>query len=177
MPSTPNGRLAPFRRPRLRRVEIGIARLAVIIWVAYFGLSGAGLGLKILPLSLVANAVYFVLALVLFQYLRSADPLIALALLPLAALGCVIQSIGMIQNDRGIQLVALVFFGLFLATLGYLLLRAGVAPPAIGYALVAAGLASCTLVIPQLPAPLIALVLGFGALAEGSFALWLLAKG
>ena len=158
-------------------MEIGIARLAVIIWVAYFGLSGAGLGLKILPLSLVANAVYFVLALVLFQYLRSADPLIALALLPLAALGCVIQSIGMIQNDRGIQFVALVFFGLFLATLGYLLLRAGVAPPAIGYALVAAGLASCTLVIPQLPAPLIALVLGFGALAEGSFALWLLAKG
>ena len=120
---------------------------------------------------------YFVLAIVLFLYLRSADPLIALALLPLAALGCVIQSIGMIQNDRGIQLVALAFFGLFLATLGYLLLRAGIAPPVIGYALVAAGLASCMLVIPQLPAPLVALVLGFGALAEGSFALWLLVKG
>ena len=158
-------------------MEIGIARLAVIIWVAYFGLSGAGLGLKILPLSLVANAMYFVLAIVLFQYLRSADPLIALALLPLAALGCVIQSIGMIQGDRGIQLFALVFFGLFLATLGYLLLRAGIAPPPIGYALVAAGLASCTLLIPQLPAPLVALVLGFGALAEGAFALWLLVTG
>ena len=108
-----------------------------------------GLGLKILPLSLVANAVYFVLAIVLFQYLRSADPVIAVALLPLAALGCVIQSIGMIRGDRGIQLVALV----------------------------AAGLASCTLLIPQLPAPLIALVLGFGALAEGAFALWLLVTG
>ena len=101
-------------------MEIGIARLAVIIWVAYFGLSGAGLGLKTLPLSLVGNAVYFILAIVLFQYLRSADPLVALALLPLAALGCVVQSIGMIQGDRGIQLVALVFFGLFLATVGYL---------------------------------------------------------
>src|SRR5256885_9107104 len=170
MPSTPSERLAPFpsyRRPRLRRMEIGIARLAVIIWVAYFGLSGAGLGLKILPLSLVANAVYFVLAVVLFQYLRVADPLIALVVLPLAALGCVIQSIGMIQGDRGIQLVALVFFGLFLATLGYLLLHAGVAPPPIGYALVAAGLASCTLLVPQLPALLTAVVLGLGALAEG----------
>jgi hypothetical protein len=121
--------------------------------------------------------VYFVLAIVLFQYFRSADPLIALALLPLAALGCVIQSIGMIQGDRGIQLFALVFFGLFLATLGYLLLRAGTAPPAIGYALVGAGLASCTLLIPQLPAPAVALVLGFGALAEGAFALWLLVTG
>jgi hypothetical protein len=158
-------------------VEIGIARLAVIIWVVYFGLSAAGLGLKILWLSLVANAVYFVLAIVLFRYLRSADPLIVFALLPLAALGCVIQSIGMIQGDRGIQLVALVFFGLFLATVGYLLLRAGIAPPLIGYALVVAGIASCTLVIPQLPTPLTALVLAFGALAEGSFAVWLLLAG
>lgn len=158
-------------------MEIGTARLAVIIWVVYFGLSGAGLGLKILPLSLVANAVYFVLAIVLFRYFASADPLIAFALLPLAALGCVIQSVGMIQADRGIQLLALVFFGLFLATLGYLLLRADIAPVVIGYALVAAGLASCTLVIPQLPAPLIALVLGLGALAEGAFALWLLVSG
>ncbi|HYR92912.1 MAG TPA: DUF4386 family protein [Methylomirabilota bacterium] len=113
----------------------------------------------------------------LFRYFASADPLIAFALLPLAALGCVIQSVGMIQADRGIQLLALVFFGLFLATLGYLLLRADIAPVVIGYALVAAGLASCTLVIPQLPAPLIALVLGLGALAEGAFALWLLVSG
>ena len=158
-------------------MEIGTARLAVIIWVAYFGLSGAGLGLKILQLSLVANAVYFLLAVVLFQYLRSSDPLLAVALLPLAALGCVIQSIGMIQGDRGIQLVALVFFGLFLATVGLVLLRAGIAPAPIGYALVAAGLASCALLMPQLPAPMVALVLGFGALAEGAFALWLLVKG
>ena len=158
-------------------MEIGTARLAVIIWVLYFGLSAAGLGLKILPLSLIANAVYFVLAIVLFQYLRSADPLIALAVLPLAALGGAVQSVGMIQGDRGIQLVALVFFGLFLGTVGYLVLRADVAPPLIGWALVAAGLASCALLIPQLPAPLTALVLGLGALAEGSFALWLLLRG
>ena len=155
-------------------MEIGTARLAVIIWAAYFGLSAAGLSLKILPLSLVANAVYFVLAIVLFRYLGSADPRIALAVLPLAALGCVIQSVGMIQNDRDIQRFALVFFGLFLAVLGYLLLRAGVAPPLIGYALIAAGLASCTLIIPQLPAPLAAVAIGLGGLAEGAFALWML---
>src|SRR5439155_11077461 len=71
----------------------------------------------------------------------------------------------------------LVLFGLFLATLGYLLVHAGIEPPPIGYALVAAGLASCTLLIPQFPPPLIALVLGFGALAEGAFALWLLVTG
>jgi len=56
-------------------------------------------------------------------------------------------------------------------------LRGGVAPPLIGYALVAAGLAACTLPIPHVPAPVIALVLGFGALAEGAFAFWLLVTG
>ncbi len=158
-------------------METGVARLAVIIWVAYFGLAAAGLSLKILPLSLVANAVYFVLAIVLFRYFGAADPLVVLALLPLAALGCVIQSVGMIQNDRDIQRVALVFFGLFLAVLGYLLLRADVAPRPVGYALVAAGLALCMLVIPQLPAPITAVVLGFGGLAEGALVFWLLLAG
>ncbi len=156
---------------------IGIGRLAGIVWVAYFALSTAGLSLKILPLSLAANVVYFVVAIVLFQFLASADRLIAFALLPLAALGCVIQSVGMIQDDRDIQRVALVFFGLFLAALGYLLIRADIAPRPLGYALVAAGLASCTLVIPQLPAPMTALALGFGGLAEGALVLWLLLTG
>jgi len=155
-------------------VSIGIARLAVIVWVTYFVLSGAGLGLKILPLSLAANAVYFVLALVLYRYFAPADPLVALALLPLAALGCVVQSVGMIQDDRGIQRVALVFFGLFLAAIGVLVLRADIAPRPIGYALVGAGLASCMLLIPELPAPLTALALGAGGLAEGAFAFWML---
>jgi hypothetical protein len=158
-------------------VGIGIGRLAGIVWVAYFALSTAGLSLKILPLSLAANVVYFVVAIVLFQFLASADRLIAFALLPLAALGCVIQSVGMIQDDRDIQRVALVFFGLFLAALGYLLIRADIAPRPLGYALVAAGLASCTLVIPQLPAPMTALALGFGGLAEGALVLWLLLTG
>jgi hypothetical protein len=158
----------------VRRVSIGIARLAVIVWVTYFGLSAAGLGLKILPLSLVANAVYFVLALVLFRYFVSADPLVAVALLPLAALGCVVQSVGMIQDDRGIQRVALVFFGFFLAVVGSLLLRADIAPRPIGYALVGAGVASCALLIPELPAPMTALALVVGGLAEGAFAFWML---
>jgi len=155
-------------------VSIGIARLAVIVWVAYFGLSAAGLGLNILPLSLAANAVYFVLAIVLFRYFAAGDPLVALALLPLAALGCVVQSVGMIQDDRGIQRMALVFFGLFLGIIGVLLLRADIAPRPIGYALVAAGVVSCTLLIPELPAPMTALALVAGGLAEGAFAFWML---
>jgi hypothetical protein len=83
----------------------------------------------------------------------------------------------MIELDPAIQREALVFFGLFLATVGYLLLRAHIAPRALGYVLVAAGLASCTLVIPQLPAPLSAVALGLGGLAEGALVIWLLLAG
>jgi hypothetical protein len=155
-------------------MEIGVARLAGIVWIAYFGLSVAGSALKILPLSLAANAVYFVVAVVLFQLLGPADRLLAFALLPLAALGCAIQSVGMIQVDRGVQRVALVFFGLFLAVLGYLLVRSRVAPPLLGYALIAGGLGSVALVVPQVPAPMTAVAFVVAGLSEGALALWLL---
>ena len=156
---------------------IGPARVAGLVWIAYFGLSIAGGGLKILPLSLAANAVYLVVAVVLFQLLAPADRLIALALLPLAAVGCLIQSIGMIQDDRDIQRTAVAFFGLFDAVLGYLLLRSRVAPPLIGYALMVGGLGSFTLISPQTPAPLAAVAFGVAALAEGGLVLWLLVTG
>lgn len=158
-------------------MEIGIARLAGIVWIAYFGLAIAGGGLKILPLSLAANAVYLVVAAVLFWIFASADRPGALALLALAAIGCVVQSVGMIQGDRDIQRTALAFFGLFDAVLGYLLLRSGVAPSLIGYALVAGGLGSFTLIFPQTPAPIAGVAFGVAALAEGALVLWLLIAG
>ena len=60
------------------------------------------------------------------------------------------------------------------AVIGVLLLRADIAPRPIGYALVAAGVTSCTLLIPELPAPMTALALVAGGLAEGAFAFWML---
>jgi uncharacterized membrane protein HdeD (DUF308 family) len=158
-------------------VQIGVARLAGLVWVAYFGLSVAGGTLKILPLSVAANAVYFVVAVVLFRFLGPADRPVAFAMLAFAAVGCVIQSVGMIQSDRDIQRTALAFFGLFDALLGYLLLRSRVAPSLIGYALVAGGLGSFTLIFPQTPAPVAAVAFGVAALAEGGLVLWLLLAG
>lgn len=55
--------------------------------------------LKILPLSLAANAVHFVVAVVQFQFLGSVNRLIAYALPPLAAPGCVIEGAWMIQRS------------------------------------------------------------------------------
>ena len=155
-------------------MEIAIARLAGIVWLAYFGLSTAGAARKMLPLSLAANAVYFAVAVVLFLFLASTDRLIAFALLPLAGAGCVVQSIGMIRNDRSLLRVAFVFFGLFLATVGYLLMSSRLAPPFLGYALMGAGLACITLLVPRAPRPVGAIAFVLAALSEGALALWLL---
>ena len=158
-------------------MEIGIARLAVIVWVAYFCLSAAGAGLKLLPLSLAANAVYFVVAVVLYRYFANSDPVIALAPLPLAALGCVLQSVGMIQGDRDLQRIALIPFGLFLASIGVLLLRAGVAPQLLGYALVGAGLGSFVLLIPNAPTVVTGIAVALAAVSEAPLLLWLFLSG
>ena len=154
-------------------MEIGIARLAAVVWVAYFVLSITGDRLQILPLKLIANVIYFVVAVVLYRYFADSEPAIALVLLPLAALGCVLQSIGMIQGDRDLQRIAFTPFGLFLATIGVMLLRASIAPQLLGYALVGAGVGGLVFLIPNAPAA----VTGIGLLTmipEGGLVLWLL---
>jgi hypothetical protein len=158
-------------------VEIGIARLAGLVWLGSFGLSAAGTGFKILPLQLAGNAVYFVVAFAIYRYLAQSDPFLALVILPLAAIGCVMQSIGMIQGDRDLQRLALMPFGLFLGTIGVLLLRAGVAPQLLDYALMAAGLGSFLFLIPGTPGLVTAFALGLAIISEFPLVIWLLVKG
>ena len=154
-----------------------LVRVTGVVYVAYFVLAIAGMALRSTPLSVVGTGMYFVLAIFLYWTFAPADPRIALALLPLAAVGCVIQGIGMIQADRDMRRVALLFFGLFLVVLGCLIARSTFAPQPLGYALAIAGVAWCALMIPGLPAPLPRGVMALGAAAEIVLALWLLAAG
>jgi hypothetical protein len=73
--------------------------------------------------------------------------------------------------------LALVFFGLFLVVLGYLIARSTFTPAPLGYALAIAGVAWCAVMIPGLSAPLSLGVMAFGGAAEIVLALWLLAAG
>lgn len=156
-------------------MDVGIARLAGIVWLAYIGLSIAGGGLKLVPLSIAANAVYFVFAIAVFRLLSPVDPLAAFALLPLAAIGAVIQSQGQIQDDRDLQRLALIPFALFLAAIGYLLLRSAAAPQLLGIWLVLAaptwiGFAFLT----GVPLPIRGLGALLGEASEAGLVIWLL---
>jgi|SRR5438067_7013279 len=149
-------------------------RAAGIAYVAYFVLAIMGAATASAPLSVLGTAVYFVLAIFLYRSFWRADRGIALALLPLAAIGCVIQAVGIIEADREVQRLALLFFGLFLVVLGYLVARSMSAPRRLGYALALAGLGWCALMIPGLPGAAVVGVMIFGAVAEIVFAAWLL---
>jgi len=150
------------------------ARLAGRLYVVYVGLALAGAALGSLALSLIGTAAYFVLSVQIYRLVARVDRRVAFVLLPLAALGCVIQGAGMSGADRELQRLALVFFSLFLIALGYLVARSGFMPRAIGIYLALAGIAWCTVVIAGLPSPIALILMAFGGGAELVFALWLL---
>jgi hypothetical protein len=149
-------------------------RTAGLVYVAYFALSIAGSATKDLPLQLVSTGVYFGLAVVLYRLFAAADPRAALALLPLAALGCVIQGMGQLGSDAALLRLALVPFALFLVVLGYLVARSSVAPTALGILIAAAGIAWCFVIIPGIPSWYGAVALFLGIVGEGALAIWLL---
>jgi Domain of unknown function (DUF4386) len=149
-------------------------RIAGRLYVAYFVIALAGGLLQSLALSLVGTAAYFVLAVQLYRVVAPVDRRVSFVLLPLAALGCVTQGAAMVGTDRPLQLLALVFFGLFLVVLGYLAARSGFMPRAIGVYLSLAGIAWCAVVLPGAPLPVAMGVVVFGGLAELVLAVWLL---
>lgn len=150
-------------------------RSAGLVYVAYFVLSIAAAAIKNVPLQIVATGLYFVLAVVLYRLFSPADGRVALALLPLALAGCVIQGVGQAQADSGLLRAALVPFGLFLVVLGYLVARSPDAPLALGGILVVAGLAWPLTAIPGMPTWYAAIAVVIGIVAEASLAIWLLA--
>jgi hypothetical protein len=149
-------------------------RGAGLVYIAYFVLSVAGAVLRNVQLQVVATAFYFVLAMVLYRLFAPADPLFAVALLPLALAGCLIQAFGQVQADAGILRVALVPFGLFLIVLGYLIMRSSFAPLALGALLAVAGIAWPIVVVPGMPSWYAGVAVVLGIVAEGALAIWLL---
>ena len=149
-------------------------RAVGLFYVAYFLLSIAGAALRNLPLQLVATAFYFVLAVLLYRLFAPAHPRVALALLPLALIGCLIQGFGQAQADAGMLRIALVPFGLFLVVLGYLIARSAFAPVALGVLLFVAGIAWPVVAVPAVPGWYAAIAVVLGIVAEGALAIWLL---
>jgi len=98
---------------------------------------------------------YGIVALLLCRLLG--DPTRGIGVLAMASVvvGCVLQSLYYALGlGRGAEVLALIFFGLFLVSLGYLVVRWARIPRAIGVALIVGGVASCIFLLPFVPAAL-----------------------
>ena len=149
-------------------------KIVGLVYVAFLLLSLAGMTLRNMPLQLVGNATGFVLAVLLFRLFAPADPLIALALLPLALIHYVIQGVGQVRADAATLRLALLPFTAYLMVLGYLIARSTFAPVALGVLIALAGLAWLIAVVPRVPSWSTLAVVLFGVVAEVALALWLL---
>lgn len=149
-------------------------KIVGLVYVAFLLLSLAGDRLRNTPLQLVGNATGFVLAVLLYRLFAPADPLIALALLPLAFIHYAIQGVGQVRADAGMLRLALLPFAAYLMVLGYLIARSTFAPIALGVLIALAGLAWLIAVVPRVPTWSTLAVVVLGVVAEVTLAIWLL---
>jgi hypothetical protein len=138
---------------------------SVALFGAFAGLAGLTIG--------AASAVNELGALDLLKQASAAAPAVASQL----------QTIAQFALRDGPEFkVGMVFFGLQIASVGYLILRSGLVPRIIGGVLVAGGLSYiitsfATFVAPEVGARLSPLVIPIAIVGEGSLTLWLLFKG
>ncbi len=145
-----------------------------VVYVAFLLLSLAGMRLRNVPLQLVANATGFALAVLLYGLFAPADPLLALALMPLAFIHYAIQGVGQVRGDTVTLRLALLPFAFYLMVLGYLMAQSTFAPVALGVLIVLAGVAWLIAVLPKVPIWTTLAVVLFGVVAEVALAIWLL---
>lgn len=159
-------------RPPARRQ----AAITVLIYLAYFVLAGAGQATHSTALSLIGTAWYFVLAVALWRLFAPVDRRVAVAVLPFAALGCVVQGLGQIQSDTGLQTAAIAFFGLFEIVLGYLIARSRFAPRWLGAGLAVAGVIGVAVVLIDVPTTIRFGAVALAGLSELALFLWLIMR-
>jgi Domain of unknown function (DUF4386) len=161
------------------------ARVVGLVYLAYAVIAGIGQGIAFLaPGSAIAAAAqvagtlwYAFLATLLCRLFG--DPARGAGFLAMVCvvIGCVLQSLYYaIGLGRQAELLALVFFGLFLVCLGFLVIRSALIPRAIGIWLMAGGLAWCLVVLPG-PAALLGAVIILAGASELALMLWLLIRG
>jgi hypothetical protein len=125
--------------------------------------------------NLVANAVYVVVAVLLYQLLKPASRGLALLAVTISVVGCVVQSLSLfhIGSPRN----SLPIFGLFNLTIGYLIMRSTFLPRVLGVLMVLSGIAWLLLLLPELSRHILTYIEIMGIVAEGALMLWLLVMG
>ncbi len=125
--------------------------------------------------NLIANAVYVVVSLLLYQMLEPVNRNVALLAVVISIIGCIVQSLSLfhLTSPQG----ALPIFGCFNLAIGYLIFRSTFLPHVLGVLMALSGLAWLTVLSPELLKHIVVYVEIIGVAAEASLMLWLLVMG
>jgi Domain of unknown function (DUF4386) len=127
-------------------------------------------------LNVIADAVYVVLALLLYFLFKPVNRNLSLVAALFSLAGCVVGLLGIFHLAPR-HFSPLWFFGPYCLLIGVLILRSTFLPPPLGWLMAAAGLGWLAYLIPQIAKHFSAPIEGVGIVAEASLMLWLLVMG
>lgn len=125
--------------------------------------------------NLFANAVYVVLALLLYRMFEPVNRNVALLAVAIAVLGCIVQSLALFRFVP--PLSSLPIFGLFNLSIGYLIVRSTFLPRVLGILMMLSGAGWLMVLSPELVKHAGTYIEIVGVAAEGALMLWLLVMG
>jgi hypothetical protein len=125
--------------------------------------------------NLVANALYVVVTLLLYEIFKAVNRNLAVFAVAISVVGCLVQSLSLFHITQ--PLSSLPIFGCFNLAIGYLILRSTFLPRVLGALMVLSGLAWLTVLSPELVRHIGTYVEVIGILAEACLMLWLLLVG
>jgi hypothetical protein len=127
-------------------------------------------------LNVIADAVYVVLALLLYFVFKPVNRTLSLVAALFSLAGCAVGILGTFHLAPR-HFSPLWFFASYCLLLGYLIIRSTFLPRLIGWLMVLAGLGWLAFLSPPIARHLSVPIEGIGILAEASLMLWLLVKG
>jgi hypothetical protein len=159
------------------------ARITGVVYLLYFltavpaqVLAGRKLVLSGEIGNVIADAVYIVLALLLYSLFKPVSRTLSLVAALFSLAGCAVGLLGIFHLAPR-HLNPLLFFGPYCILLGWLIIRSTFLPRLLGWLMVLAGLGWLAFLSPPIARHLSAPIEGIGILAEASLMLWLLVKG
>lgn len=154
------------------------ARAAGVFWLMVFVAGSLALflggGVVVSAANIVAPLCYIVVTLLLYDLLKPVNRSVSLLAAFFGLVGC---AVSLFRLTPFILLRDLVFFGLQLLLVGYLIFRSTFLPRILGALMAFAGLGWLTFLWPPLANYLSPYNLAPGMLGEGALIVWLLVKG
>jgi hypothetical protein len=154
------------------------ARIAGVFYLLTFvsGFAALLLGSGMAAANAVATVSYVMVTVLFYRLFRPVDRGVSLLAAVVSGAGCVANGLAALHVSV-LPLNPLAFFGVYCILIGWLIVRSGFVPPALGVLMMIGGASWLTFAWPPLARALAPFNFAPGILGEGALTVWLLAFG